>query len=63
MMAVASGKLDTVLTLLEFHADVNAQTNVRNQIMIMMTLIILLIIMLMTIMIVINDEDLDDCYK
>jgi len=63
MWAVASGKLDTVLTLLQFDADVNAQTNVSNQIMIIMPLIILLTIMLMTMMIVSNDEDLDDCYK
>jgi hypothetical protein len=62
MWASASGTLDTVLTLLKYGADVNAQTNVRNKIMIMMTFIILLTIMLITMMIVINDEDLDDCY-
>ena len=62
MWASSSGTLDTLRTLLEFDADVNAQTKVRNQIMIMMTLIILLTIMLLTMMIVINDEDLDYCY-
>ena len=54
MWASSSGTLDTLRTLLKYGADVNAQTNVRNQIMIMMTLIILLTIMLMTMMIVIN---------
>ena len=62
MWASASGSLDTLLTLLQFDADVNAQSKVRNQIMIMMTLIILLTIMLLTMMIVINNEDLDYCY-
>ena len=61
MWASSSGTLDTLRTLLKYGADVNAQTNVRNQ-MIMMTLIILLTIMLLTMMIVINDEDLDYCY-
>ena len=61
MWAVASGTLDTVLTLLMYGADVNARTYVRNQMM-MMTLIKLVTIMLMTMMIVLNDEDLDDCY-
>jgi hypothetical protein len=52
MWASASGTLDTVLILLHYKADVNAQTNVSNRMMMMM-------------MIVICDDERDDdnCYK
>jgi hypothetical protein len=53
MWASASGTLDTVLILLHYGADVNAQTNVSNRMMMMMM------------MIVICDDERDDdnCYK
>jgi len=56
MWATQNGHLEIVRTLLEYGVDVNAQSNVRNQAM-MMTIIISLIIMLM--MIVFNEEDRD----
>ena len=46
MRASYNGHLECVRTLLEYQADINAQDNVRNQIM-MMTLIIVLTIMMM----------------
>jgi hypothetical protein len=54
MWATQNGHLKIVRTLLEYGVDVNAQSDVRNQAM-MMTIIISLIVMLM--MIVFNDED------
>ena len=56
MWATQNGHLKIVRTLLEYGVDVNAQSNVRNQAM-MMTIIISLIVMLM--IIVFNDEDRD----
>ncbi len=56
MWATQNGHLEIVRTLLEYGVDVNVQSNVRNQAM-MMTIIISLIVMLM--MIVFNDEDRD----
>ena len=44
MRASAYGKLEVVRTLLEAGADVNAQSKVRNQMIVMMTIIILLTI-------------------
>jgi len=49
MMASWKGYPEVVRTLLQGGADVNAKSNVRNQMMMMM------------IMIVINDEDTDVC--
>jgi len=40
MMASKNGHLDVVRTLLEAGADINAQTNVRNQMMMMMFMVI-----------------------
>ena len=48
MRASENGHLDIVRTLLDAGGDLNAQNNVRNQMMIMM-------------IVVINDEDGDDC--
>ena len=56
MWATQNGHLKIVRTLLEYGVDVNAQSDVRNQAM-MMTIIISLIVMLM--IIVFNDEDRD----
>ena len=52
MLASRNGHHDIVRTLLETEADVNAKSNVRNQMMMMM---------MMMLMIVINDEDRDVC--
>ena len=48
-MASSYGYLDAVRTLLQGGADVNAQSNVRNQMMILLTINYL-------------DDDDDDCY-
>ena len=63
MMACRNGHLDIVRSLLEVKADINAKTNVRNQMMMMMMMMkmILLTILMMIMMMVINDEDKDDC--
>ena len=69
MQASRNGHLDIVRTLLEIGGDINAKSNVRNQMMMMMIMMIikvLSIIMLMVmmsmilIMVVVNDEDIDD---
>ena len=49
MWASKNGHLECVRTLLEYKADINAKSNVRNQMM-MMTLIIVLTIMMMIMM-------------
>ena len=54
MGASSYGHHDIVRTLLEAKADLNAQTNVRNQLMMMMILITLLTILMMIMMIVID---------
>ena len=65
MMASWYGHLDVVRTLLQAGADVNAKSNVRNQMMMMMMMIIIIVLtimmMMMMIMFVSNDEDGDDC--
>ena len=55
MVASMYGHLELVRTLLEAKADINAKTNVRNQLMMIMILILLTIFMMM--IVVINDED------
>ncbi len=50
MMASRNGHHEVVRTLLEAGGDVNAQNNVRNQLMMMMMMVV-----------VINDEDRDVC--
>ena len=56
--ASGNGHEDTVRTLLENGADINAKDNVRNQMMMMTLIIVLTIMMIMMIMmIVFNDED------
>ena len=60
MAASRNGHLETVRTLLEFKANVNAKTNVRNQMMMMMTLIMLLTIMMMMIMMMLMIEMIVD---
>jgi len=52
MWASWNGKHDIVRTLLEAKADINAKSNVRNQMMMMM---------MMLLMIVINYVDRDVC--
>ena len=47
MQASWNGYHDIVRTLLEAEADVNAKSNVRNQMMMMMIMIILLTILMM----------------
>ncbi len=59
MRASWFGHHDIVRTLLEAKADVNAEDNVRNQLMMMMIIILLTILMMM--IVVINDEDRDVC--
>jgi len=47
------GHLEVVRTLLEAEADLNAKTNVRNQIMMMLIIIILLTILMMMLLMMI----------
>ena len=57
MKASTNGHHDIVRTLLEAKADLNAKTNVRNQMMMMMIIIIIIlltILMMMIMMIVID---------
>jgi len=63
MLASSYGYYDIVRTLLEAKADLNAKTNVRNQLMMIILLIIFLmmLLMMMMMMIVINNEDRDFC--
>ena len=63
MMVSYNGRLEIVRTLLQSGADVNAKSNVRNQMIIMMMIIfiVLTIMMMMMMTVVINDEDGDDC--
>ncbi len=63
MEASWKGHHDIVRTLLEAKADLNAKTNVRNQLMMIILLIIFLMMLLlmMMMMIVINNEDRDFC--
>ena len=64
MLASRNGNHDIVRTLLEAKADINAKSNVRNQMMMIILLTIflmLMMMMMMMMMIVINDEDRDDC--
>ena len=62
MLASQNGQHDIVRTLLETKADINAKSNVRNQIIMMIILLtIFLMMMMMMMMIVINDEDTDVC--
>ena len=49
-----NGYHDIVRTLLEAKADLNAQDNVRNQLMMMIIIILLTILMMMIMMIVID---------
>ena len=53
MLACYNGKHDIVRTLLEAKADLNAKTNVRNQLMMMIRIIILLTILMMMLMMMI----------
>ena len=53
MGASWNGHLEVVRTLLDGGGDINAKSNVRNQMMMMM--------MMMMMIVVINDEDGDDC--
>jgi len=65
MWASYNGHHDIVRTLLEAKADINAKSNVRNQMMMIILLTIFLMLMMMMMMmmmmIVINDEDRDVC--
>ncbi len=62
MKASWNGHLEVVRTLLEAKADINAQRNVRNQLIIIILLTIFMMMMMMMMMtIVINVEDRDDC--
>ena len=64
MGASRNGHHDIVRTLLENGADLNAKTNVRDQMMMMMMLIIVLTILMMMMMmmkIIIYDEDRGVC--
>jgi hypothetical protein len=61
MWASYNSHHDILRTLLQAEADVNAQNNVRNQLMMMIIIIVLFTILMMMMMIVINDEDGDVC--
>ena len=62
MKASFNGHLEVVRTLLEGKEDINAKSEVRNQMIMMMMIIILLTIMMMMMTtIVINVEDRDVC--
>ena len=62
-----NGHLDIVRTLLDGGGDINAKSNVRNQMMMMMMMIIIILLtilikmMIMMMIVVINDEDGVDC--
>ena len=60
-MASQFGHCDTVRTLLEHGAAVEAQDIVRNQMMMMMMMMTIAIVLTIMMMIVINDETRDDC--
>ena len=60
-MASQYGHCDTVRTLLEHGAAVEAQDIVRNQMMMMMMMMTIAIVLTIMMMIVINDETRDDC--
>ena len=61
-MASQYGHCDTVRTLLEHGAAVEAQDIVRNQMMMMMMMMMTIaIVPTIMMMIVINDETRDDC--
>ena len=51
MMASGKGHHDIVRTLLEAKADLNAKTNVRNQLMMMIVILITILMMMMMIVI------------
>jgi len=46
MLASEKGRLEVVHTLLENQANVNAQNNVRNQMLMMMMMMIIIIVLL-----------------
>ena len=60
MMAIQYGHHEVVHTLLEYGVDVNAKSNVRNQMMMMMMMIIVLTMMMMMMMVVDNDDSVDN---
>ncbi len=55
MRASGNGYHDIVRTLLEAKADLNAQNNVRNQLMMMIIIIILLTILMMMLLMIVID--------
>jgi hypothetical protein len=67
MKASWNGHLEVVLYLLEYQANVNAKDNVRNQMIVVMMIIIIkgltIMIKMMTVImiVVIYNEDGDDC--